>query len=387
MNYRNAFLSVLMIGGTSATAQETSLAAQWLNGELAPPQIGIEYDGPPIEIRYSTFLGPQTPVSEIAKAAFDQLERETGGKLVVKPYWSNTLADAQEGGYDAVASGVATMGRCYSYLSPGGFTLENGLELPFVIPDSTTGARAFMEVYPEFLRERFEAHDVYFARGTTTPPQQILSRNDPVRKLEDLQGRTMLGVGEVPSAIVSALGGAPVPVAPGELYIAFQTGVLDLMVLHDAGAITFNIDELAKYRTVANLSAHALEVCLNKNFFDDLPPDLQQVLYRWLQLWNHAESELYFDTFATQGRAEMDKLGVETITLSEEEQERWQAAVKPAVESWVDDMNAEGEPAERFIEALTQSIDKYSQMTPDEIFQDLLTSPASGLISSYDYPQ
>jgi TRAP-type C4-dicarboxylate transport system substrate-binding protein len=386
MKFMMTFAAAIAAMGFCSAGQATPLAQQWLDGAVSPPPINIGYSGAPVVVRYSSFLAPQSPVAQIAIKAFQRLKDESGGKLVIQPFWSNTLANAQEGGYDAVASGVAQMGQCYSYMSPGGFTLQHGLELPGMFPSSSVGARAIMDVFPKYLRQRFEQHKVYFGRSSATPPQQILSRARPVNRLEDLAGKTILGVGEVPSSVARALGASPVPLAPGELYLSFQTGVVDYMVLHDAGAVTFRMTELAKYRTEANLSSHILEFCLNPAFFNALAPDLKAVFYRWMQLWNHAESELYFDIFAESGRASLRKAGAQFISLTPQEQTRWQAAYKPVEEAWVQKMEAAGEPARQFLADFRASVKQHAGASGDTIFRGLMDKPVPGLISGYTYP-
>ncbi|KAA0970335.1 hypothetical protein FPY71_07370 [Aureimonas fodinaquatilis] len=363
---------------------EKSNVEKWLDGETewAPE---ITYDGRPITIRFNSFLGAQTPVAKISLRAFERLKEDTGGKLVVRPFWNNTLADGNAGGFEAVSSGVADLGTCYIMLSPGGFDLQLGFQMPYLIKRSTPGSMAAHSVYPEYARDTYEARGVYLGRIAYTPPNQMITSSKPMRTLDDVQGNKIWATGNIPTQIVSALGGAPVAVAPAELYISLQTGVLDGAPMHDAGTITFRLNELAKYRTEANLWANPTEFCINPTFFNSLPDDLKATFYHWLQLWNFAETKIYYDDLAREGNETMRERGIEFIDLDETEQKRWDEALAPVEQNWLDTMSARNLPGEEFLAQFRSEYSRLEAMNDDELFQIILENPTTNLISGYDF--
>ncbi len=377
------FFACFAFLGTQANAKP--LVEQWLDGQVTPPPIPVTYDGPPITIRFSSFLSPQTPIAKVAIRAFARLKEESGGKLIVRPFWNNTLANAAQGGFDAVSSGVADMSSCYSFMSPGNFTLLLGLQLPFLLKHSTPASQAIAKAYPKYFKDEYEARGVYFARSTITPPNQILSKAQPIKAPANMQGLKTWAVGEIPTTVVSNLDATPVPLAPAELYLSAQTGVVDVVPMHDAGVLTFRLVEVAKYRTDANLSANATEYCMNKSTFDKLPPDLKDVFYRWLQLWNHAEAELYFDDIAVKGREAMKAAGVEFYDLSDTERQQWEEALAPVEQAWIKKMEAEGKPATEFLADYRRNYSDLEAKTHDEIFQSIMDEPVDGLVTGYSY--
>lgn len=82
-----------------ALAQEKLLIEKWLDGEVKANLPKVTYDGPPITLRYSTFI-PEFPIHV---KAFKRLEADTNGKLIVRAYWGNTLANAQRGAFEAIS--------------------------------------------------------------------------------------------------------------------------------------------------------------------------------------------------------------------------------------------------------------------------------------------
>ena len=132
----------LTLMGVTAQADTKSMAQQYLDGQ-AKISTPFNYNGPTITLRYSTFLGKAGATPELYEKIWARLKQDTGGKIVIQPFWSNSLADAQTGGFESVASGIADMGSCYTQLNPGGFDLHFGIQLPGMLGDSSTGSLVF----------------------------------------------------------------------------------------------------------------------------------------------------------------------------------------------------------------------------------------------------
>ncbi|WP_245453610.1 TRAP transporter substrate-binding protein DctP [Aminobacter sp. MSH1] len=365
--------------GTSvhlASAEDKPLIRRWLDGEVKAKFPEITYAGEPITLRYSTFI-QEFPIDV---QAFKLLETATNGKLVVKPYWGNSLADAQKGAFDAVSGGIADFGNCYVGFNPGGFTVHPLLATPFLFKDSATASLAGLELYPEFLKKEYEAKGVYLIRMNLTRPSQILTARKAIKSLEDAKGQKMHLVGSpYIKAIQESLGMVPVFVANPEVYTAFQSGVVDGIPSHDAAYALFKWLDYGKYHTDADLWPASFEYCLNKDKFDGLPADLKQTFYHWAQLLNQAYAQLYFDAFSEKARADMKATGIEFIELTVDEKKRWSDAAQPAVDQAVEATKANG--SAEFVAALRKKAAEYDGMKPDDITAKVLEAPITGLIN------
>ncbi|MDE0056895.1 MAG: TRAP transporter substrate-binding protein DctP, partial [Defluviicoccus sp.] len=215
------------------------MVEQWLDGELAQAGPKLAYQGKPITVRISTFLGAGNPLTNIWAKAVKRLDAEAGGKIRVKTFYGNSLADSERGAFEAVSAGVADVSSCYSFMNPGFFDLQLGLRLPFLFESTTVGSHAILQIYPKYFKKKFESNGVLFARSTVTPPNQILSRDRPIKVLEDLKGRKVGG--PVQPEFIRALGATPVALSVPEFYTGYQTGVVDTMAMHDAGLKLFRM--------------------------------------------------------------------------------------------------------------------------------------------------
>ena len=374
----SAFVTVAFIG--NATAQQKTLVEKWLDGEVKANYPKVTYSGPPITLKYSTFVAPGTPMAKVQQRTFDRLKADTNGKIVVQPYWGSSLANAQRGAFDAISQGIADFGTCYVLFNSGGFKLFQGLQLPYIFENSLQSSSTAEELYPKYLKKEYESRDVYLLHVSTTQPQQILTQKRQILKLEDMKGQKVWAPGSLSQEIAQALGASPTSVQISEIYTAFQSGVVDAVPMHDAGTKLFRLIELAKYRTVANLWINPTEYCLNKKAWAGLPPDLKGVFYHWAQLANTAEAQLYYDRESVDALKDMDAKGIKSVTLSPEEIARWSKVSEPVVQNFIKTHSAEGLPAKAFYEEMVALQKKYKKMTPDEVTQALLDKPISGII-------
>jgi TRAP-type C4-dicarboxylate transport system substrate-binding protein len=359
--------------------QQKSLIDQWLDGEIKANFPPVTYNGPPITIRFSSFITPNSLIVPLFDKAFLRLREATNGKLILRPFWGNTLSNAQRGAFESIAGGVADAGQAYVLFNPGGFTTHLALGLPFLFESSADAAWTTTELYPKYLKKEYEAKGVYLLRVTSTPPQQILTKV-PLEKLEDLKGKKIWVPGGVAIDVMRSLGAVPTPLQTSEAYLAFQNNVVDALLTHDTGTKQFRFAELTKYRAVTNLMVSVVETGINKTFFDKLSPDLKQVLVHWAQLWNQVETESYFHDEAKQARAELEQRGVKSTVLSPDELARWKAAAQPAVDSVVNGLEAKGAPAKQFLADVAATAAKWRKRSADEVTKQLLDRPLPGII-------
>ena len=370
--------AALLLAAVMPAAAQKSLAQKYLDGEakLSTP---FNYDGPPITLRYSTFLGKAGATPELYEKLWARLKADTNGKISVQPFWSNSLADAQTGGFESVASGIADMGTCYTQLNPGGFDLHFGVQLPKMFTDSSTGSLVFNEVYAKYLRDVFEKRNVYLARVGLTPPQQLLSK-EPIRTFDEMKGKRAWSVGKVANAAVASLALAPTSLKISELYPGFQSGVIDVAPMHDAGAPLFRLTEIAKFRTRVDLWTNPNEHCINPKRWDGLPEPVKAYLYHWFQVWTQVESQLYYDLEAGRAREGMQKQGIQFIEFSDADRAKVDAAYAGVVEAWVKEQEDAGRKGRAMVEEMRALRAKYGAMTLDQRMQAVLDKPMPGLM-------
>lgn len=382
-----ALTSAAMLGPLASRAALAQAGAKptierWLEGEVkANYGVAPTYASTPITLKFSSFLAPNSSLAQLHMRAFKRLEADTNGKLVVRAFWGNTLANAQRGAFEAIAGGVADFGQAYVAFDPGGTELFQAMQIPFQFVDSLQASWTGTEVYPKYLKREYESKGVYLVRLSTTRPLQLLSISAPIETMADLKGKKMGSTGPLSAKFITALGASPNPLQVTEAYTAFQSGVIDVLPAHDAGARLFRFGELAKFRTLANLWVSDTEVGINKEAFDRLPPDLKRIFYHWSQLWNQVEVNLYYENESIDAAAEMQKRGVRTVELSPQERGKWVAATQPVVDQFVATAQGKGLPAKDLLNDIQATAARYKGRSAEDITKALLDKPIPGLIA------
>ena len=124
----------------------------------------------------------------------------------------------------------------------------------------------------------------------------------PIKSMADLQGKKMRAMGDA-GAMLNRLGLSVVFLPPGEIYESLQRGVLDMAESTGPNSIVESAYyEIAQYYYFS--SSRASTDCgfawVNKDAWEDLPPDLQEILtseLRWVG-WESLDTMIYDDKMA-----------------------------------------------------------------------------------------
>ena len=132
--FATAFVATSAAYAEDDFAARTKAARDYIEGKLKVPDYKITYDGPPITVRFSSFVAATVPLWKSYHGAFKQLEKESKGKLIVKEYPGGVL-HAMTDGFKAVRNGVTDITQCYTSYQPTSFNLMNGTGNSGLFPD------------------------------------------------------------------------------------------------------------------------------------------------------------------------------------------------------------------------------------------------------------
>lgn len=366
------------VGETLAEAKKNSqVVLDWLAGTAESyGKNDVSYDGPVFTLRSSSHVPAVSGLAKLQIDGWNQLEKMSGGKIKVETTWSQTVHSAREG-RKAVRTGLSDHAPCFSLYTARDYDMVGGLGLPFLFNNSHEAVATAENLYPKYLKEEFEKYQVLIMREAHTSPYNLYN-NKPVRTLDDVQGMKVRAGGGTHSAIVNALGATQVGMPAPDIYPAMQRKTIDGIHFNDAAALTFRLNEVAKYRTLNGFNVLTVEYCLSKDFFDDLPADLQVVVNNWGRQMAIAEAVGFYDYGGVEAVEKMGELtGLETVKLTDID--RWKEAVASVEQKWIDDTNAKGLPGGEFIAAVKETAKKYQAMSPNEVMLDAINNPVQGM--------
>lgn len=354
----------------------------WLNGRLDDAEYNmpeITYEGDPVTLRWSHHV---TPVGGFATNVFMPglrlLEKLSEGKIRVEEHWGGTV-HAAEAGYDATRSGLTDMTACFAFYDPEAFDLLHVMSLPGIVPSSPAGTRITHEAYDEFFRREMERTGVLMGMVYTTTPY-VLHSKDALDTLESLDGKRVRTGGGVHAAVWEALGAVPTTIPAPSIYTAFERGLLDAVAFPDANSVQFRIYEIQKSHTYINLSRINQEHCVRREWFEALPPDLKEVMSRWVQGVSQAISQQFYVLGDARARDKLRENGINMVQLSDAEAQRWQAAARPVIEEWIRVNEAKGLPARELMEFINRRAAEYADMSPEQIMKMTIAEPVGNFI-------
>lgn len=215
--------------------------------------------------------------------AFDKfkeiVEEKTNGEVEVEIYPNGQLGTLRES-TEQVQGGTievteADMTTLSSFVDSTGV-----LALPFLLPTENDELWELLhgEVWNTLQGHMHEnkMHMLgYFGLGY----KAFTNSEKPIHSPEDIKG---LKVRIIPSKVMElqyeTWGASPIPVDYGELYTSLQTGVVEAQENPLESIEATSLYEVQKYMTLMNHTNLIMGVVVNKDWFDSLEPELQEIV-------------------------------------------------------------------------------------------------------------
>jgi TRAP-type mannitol/chloroaromatic compound transport system substrate-binding protein len=246
---------------------------------LAAPSLGVAKR--PLRWKMITawprnFPGLGTGANRLAQMITDL----SGGRIRVKVFGAGELVPAFEV-FDAVSRGIAQMGHAGAYYWKGkGEAFQFFSAVPFGLTAEEVNAWLYYGGGMELWRELYARFDLVPAAAGNTGTQMAGWFNREIRSLEDLKGLKMRipGLG---GEVLKRAGGTPVNIPGGELFTALQSGTIDATEwVGPYIDLAFGFHRVAKYYYYPGWQepGSVIECFLNRQAFERLPEDLQQIV-------------------------------------------------------------------------------------------------------------
>jgi len=364
---------------TRITRRDTLwLAGAALMGSPFAARASLDYDGPPITLRFSHFAPANHPMSKaVGHVWLDSVEKDSGGKVKIQAFYGGVLHGAKDG-FKAAVNDITDITPAYVNYAASSFHLMHVLDLPFAFPSAPVACKVAEELYPKYFKAEYEAMGVLMANLNANGSYNFFTKK-PVKTLEDAKGLKMRSAGGESSEILKALGTVPVAVPAPEAYSAFQRGVVDGVAFYNTGAVAYRVSELAKSMTELKYNNPGNAWAFNRKTFEALPPSVQRFMYgkmRQLSMMYGIE----FDHQDVLSRAKFVDAGMQIQTLPPAELARWKAAVEPLWQAFIEKNEAQGRPARALVADLRRLSDKYASWSNEQLMAEATGTPVTGII-------
>lgn len=243
---------------------------------------------------------------------------------------------------EATRDGILDIGFISLIFEPSnGYLQTFTLFLPFNSPDAkvvTEAAKATFEEFPE-LHASFESEHNQVYLGGACLENYGLGTNFAWQNFSDLEGHKIAGAGTNLDWIVGA---TAVASNLNEAYQSIQSGVYEGYLSASPWWHKFKLNEVAPFFTKTDFGAQYLNaVTINKQSWDRLPADVQEILAEMGAEWSVVTAEVCAKNDA-EGLDTLRSLGVEVTEISDEARVDWATALQDFPNRMAGELNDRG---------------------------------------------
>ncbi len=281
------------------------------------------------ELSLAYFMGPKHPMNAAVFTPFaDKLAEVSGGEMTVRQFPGGALNSVPPKQYAILLDGVADIVFTLPGYTGDVFPLTNVVTLPDVCTSSVACTEALLRAR-DLLEGEYNAK--LLAIWANAPPI-LLTRDTPVRTLEDLAGMKVRVTSKQDVPFVEALGASAVAQPVNVINQNLANGVIDAIAIGPSAIGSFKLHEPANYLTTwFPGSGSAFVLLMNNDVWNSLSEEQQG----WVSAASDASLSMaggtFYDRAAARGLQIAAEGGVEIIDLSDEEKARWNAALAPAI--------------------------------------------------------
>ena len=307
------------------------------------------------------FLPAQANVPQLILDVWaDNVEEASGGRIKIDRFPSMQLGGSPPELIDQATDGVADIVWTVVGYTPGRFPRTEVFELPFLMTDARAMSSAYWQMFETHMKDT-EFSDVHIL-GTWVHGPGMIHINKEVTTPADMTGTKVRGGSRTVNNLLEKMGatpvGMPVPAVPESL----SKGVIDGTTIPWEVTSALKVPELVGYHTEFEgnaLYTLTFVLAMNKDRYESLPADLQQVI--------DDNSGLEFSIFAGGTMAEMDAParqaaldnGNTVITVSGDDLQAWRDVADPIYAEWVADMEAKGIDGQALIDEARSLMDAF----------------------------
>jgi TRAP-type C4-dicarboxylate transport system substrate-binding protein len=303
-------------------------------------------DDPIFKLKFGTFFPPTHPHALLYAEWCKEVAKRTNGRVKVAFFPAGTLVSANQT-YDGVVKGIVDIGLSIMSYTPGRMPLSEVIVLPLGYKSGAQATRMANAFYNHFKPKEYDDVKLFYLHAHGPG---FFHTKTPVNKIEDLKGLRIKSDANT-SKVVAAAGATPTTMPMLETYDALKRGLADGVLLPIETLKGWKFGEVCKYtyENWGNSYANGFFVAMNKEKWNSLPKDIQQIIDKLNEEWFEKQAKLW-SAIDDEGREFAIKTGHKIVKAPPEEEAAMRERMKPLLDAYVASMKEKGLPGE---EALT----------------------------------
>ncbi len=282
------------------------------------------------EFSLAYWMGPNHPMNAAVFTPFaENLAEISGGELTVELFPGGALNGSPPAQYGIMLDGVADIVFAIPGYTGDVFPVTGVITYPGICETATECTDSLWRAR-DMIEQEYNA--VLLGLWGNNPPV-LITRDAPVRTLEDLEGLIVRVTSTQDVAFAEALGASGVTQPVNVINQNLTNGVVDAIAIGPSAIGSFNLQEPGNYiTTYFPGSGSAFVLLMNRDVYDDLTEEQQGWIDAAADRSLSDAGGAFYDRAAARGLEIAREAGVEIIDLTPEERARWDAAMAPLIE-------------------------------------------------------
>ncbi|CAG4882980.1 C4-dicarboxylate-binding periplasmic protein DctP [Georgfuchsia toluolica] len=285
------------------------------------------YADQPIIIKFSHVVAVDTPKGKAAVYFKRLAEEKTKGRVRVEVYPNSQLYKDKEELEALQLGSVQMLAPSLAKFGPLGAKEFEVFDLPYLFDDYAALHRVTEGAIGQGLLKKLDSKGIVGLAFWDNGFKQM-SANKPLHMPADFRGlKLRIQSSKVLDAQMRALGATPQVMAFSEVYQALQTGVVDGTENPASNFYTQKMHEVQKYLILSDHGYLGYAVIVNKQFWEELPPDIRAQLQdamkdatRYANAIAAVENSTALEAVRKSGKTQV-------IVLMPEEKKAWKKAL------------------------------------------------------------
>lgn len=226
---------------------------------------------------FPTIYNPSDYQKTVTDRFIAKVKEKSGGRLEIRHHPGSSL-------YGAFDIPVALLDGRVEIAHLSGWAITDSkphlavADLPFVSTTEAEGRKIIEALLPYYKRE-LEKLNLVYLWVQPWPAQNLFTVKEPVNTVDGWKGKKIRTYSADSSAMVKALGGSPVAIPSGELYVGMQRGLAEGAVTSTIFIWSTKTYEVIKYANLWQWNGSPTDlIAVNKKAWDALPEDLRKVV-------------------------------------------------------------------------------------------------------------
>ena len=299
------------------------------------------------QLTYANFFPPTHIQSQLAESWCKEVKKRTGGEIAINYFPAGTLTKAPQT-YDGVVQGIADIGMTVLAYSRGRFPVASAIDLPLGYSSGVQATAVANAVLNKFEPKEFNDTAMMFVHAHG--PGLIHTRDKEVKSLADIKGLKLRGTG-TSGLVQAALGASPVGKSMRECYQMLQKGVVDGSSHPVESNKGWKLGEVVHYMTQNFSTAYTttFAVFMNKDKWAALTPEQQKIIKEINAEWS-VKHGVAWDEADKLGMEFFKSKGGKVISLSDAESKKWEEAVAPVIDGYIEKASKKGVDGKAVVE-------------------------------------